>query len=368
MGGRLVATFYRLRGEARSERIGVLRARINRIKSDSNRWLLSTRFVLGPWVKAQWNGRLLKHAGRPASTVPPRGLVVVAPFYGDDRLLSGFLEHHRNLGADVFVFLDLAPTAGLAARLADQSDCAVWRPRSGPDPEKAIYWLNFLRRRYASGRWCLSLEPNELFVFPRCETRQIKDLMDFLDTERRGHLYALVIEMYGDRPAAELALDPGRHPLSALPYFDPYGYTTSPRVGPLRSVAMRGGVQRRTLFREQPRRAPALNRVPLVKWRRFYGYVAGTRLLMPRELNHPHAASHSTPTAALLRFALLESESALSLAAQVERCAIAPDSGGSLYARIAELCHRVLRHDSSERFRTSEDLIECGLLNNGQWF
>lgn len=367
MGGRLMATIYRPRREAAGARAGALRARVNKLRWEFSGWLLGTRFTALPWMAAKWHGRLLRRASGP-NRASKRGLVAVTPHYGENRLLTAFLDHHRRLGVDLFVFLDLSADGGLAARIGDQADCAVWRSRGEPDPEKAIYWLNWLRGRYADGRWCLSLEPCDLFVFPKCETRQIKDLTDFLDTERRSHLFALTVEMYGDRPAAELGLDPAGQPLAALSYFDPYGYTTSIRSGRFRNVLVRGGVQRRTVFREQPRRTPALNRTPLVKWRWYYCYVAGTRTLMPSRLNKPHPAGHSTPTGALLRFALLHGEPEGSLAARVEAGEVVPDGGGSWFSQLPELRNRALRHGSSERFTSSWDLVECGLANPGQWF
>lgn len=346
----------------------MIRARINKLRSELSNWLLAIRFMVAPWCKAQWYGRSLVHVGGPAAPVPPREVVAVVPFYGSDVLLDAFLEHHRSLGLDAFVFLDLSADAVLAARLAGQNDCTVWRPRVNPDPKKAVYWLNYLRWRHATGRWCLSLEPSDFFVFPRCETRHIKDLIDFLETEQRNHVYALVVDMYGNGPAAAAGLASGEHPLSVLPYFDPYGYATASRPNRFRSVLVRGGVQRRAAFAEQPRRAPALNRIPLVKWRPFYTYLVGTRMLLPRRLNTPHSPWHSSTTAGLLRFALLENEAALRLAARTEAADIVGEGGGRSFARLAELRPMRLRHESSRRFAGSWDLVDCGLLNPGQWF
>jgi hypothetical protein len=324
------------------------------------------RYNLWPLLRAQWGAlgmSLQVGPGHPRG----RGVVVVGPYYGNTRLLRPFLDHHRQLGADEFVFLDLSVEGGLAAALAEESDCTVWRPRGEPEPSRAIFWLNYLRRRYATGRWCLSLEPNELFVYSRSECRRLRDLTDFLEAERRNHLYALVVEMYGDRPAASLSLKPGEHPLAALPYFDALGYAAT---GPhrYRNVVVRGGVQRRTLYWDTPRRSPALDRIPLVKWRWNYLYVAGTRLLMPRRLNTSHSPWHSSPTACLLGFALLDGEATLARAAMAEAGQIVQGGGAATYPGIAALRRHRLKEDVSRRFTDSAALVDCGLLNPGQWF
>lgn len=272
--------------------------------------------------------------------------VAVVTYRGEARLLDTFLAHHRGLGLGRFVFLDLSADGGLPARLGGLPGCTVWRPRPGVavDPARLLLWSNALRHRHAAGRWCLSLDATDLLVFSRCETRPLRALIDFLETEHRNHLYALVIEMYGE---GALADDDGRAPLEQLPLFDPAGYLTDAPDAD-QGVAVRGGPRRRTLFRLLPAQSPPLDRVPLVRWSRWLRYVEGTRRLRPTGLNTPHAPWHSSPTACLLRLGLL-----------------APHAGER---EAAGLARQTLRTDVSRRFRVSDDLVDCGLLNPGQWF
>jgi hypothetical protein len=327
-----------------------------------------TKFLLLPWLLALWHRRSLQHQSGPAGPITTAEPVVISTWYGNEAMLTSFLDHHRGLGLTEFVFLDLSLAGQLAQFLADQESCAVWRPHGEWDPATAIYWLNYLRRHYGTGRWVLSLEPCDLLVFHRCETRRIADLLDFLASERRDHVYGLIMEMYGEDPATTLRLEPGENPLSKLAYFDPFGYQTLD-PGPNRNVMVRGGLQRRTVYAAAPRRSPALNRIPLVRWRWYYAYVAGTRLAMPRRLNTPHSPWHSSPTVCLLRFALLDDEASLAAAAQVEGgCEIVDDDGGRSLTAIEELRARRLKTDCSMCYGGTEDLVACGLLNPGQWF
>jgi hypothetical protein len=339
-----------------------------KLKSAPREVSTAIRHIALPWLRARRLGRRLDHLAGAAAPASASGVVVVSPFYGNHVLLASFLEHHRGLGIGEFVFLDLSADGRLAQHLAFEIGCTVWRPRGELHPGHAIYLLNYLRGRYATGRWCLSLDPGDMFVFHRSESRKIRDLIEFIESEGRGHIHATVVEMYGDRPAAVLDLKPGERPLDALPYFDPSGYTTVADDGPYESIALQGGAQRRGMFAREPRQSPMLNRVPLVKWGRFHAYLAGTHLLTPYRLNAPHYWYHTTPTACLLRFALLDDDTVLASAAKAEAGAIIPERPAPSYAAVAAMRWVQLKRDFSVRFTSSADLVACGLLNVGQWF
>lgn len=294
-----------------------------------------------------------RHAYAPA---PAGGIIAIVTYRREAPLLAAFLSHHRRLGITSFVFLDLSPEGSLAVRLQDEVDCTVWRPRRAVRGERALAWGNALRNRHARARWCLSLDACDFFVFARCETRPLAGLTDFLQSEHRDHLYALVIDMYGDGPAAEMTLSSAADPLQLMPLFDPSGYLTQ-AAGPDRSVAVSGGVRRRRLFRTMPAEAPRLDRIPLVRWQRGYAYVDDTRRLRPSRLNEPHAPWHSSPTGCLLRFRLI--------ASQDRRTG---DDGALTRDDDAVLSSETLRTEVSRRFNGSDDLVDCGLLNPGQWF
>ena len=321
--------------------------------------------LLWPWLRARLSLKALNLLSGPAEAPAGRGCVVVAAHHGDHAMADAFLAHHGRLGARHFVFLDLSRDGGLAAHLGERPGCAVWRPRDPSRPGEAPVWLNGLRARYATGRWCLSLDTTDAFVFYRCEDRRLADFTEFLDSESRDHVYALVVELYGERPAAELAA--AGVPPAALDRFDAFGFVTLD-PGRLRNVIVRGGLQRRTLHRSRPRQSPALNRVPLVKWQWFYGYVAGTRLVMPAYLNNPHTPWHSSPTACLLRYALLAQPETLETAARHEAAVAVKDGGLPAYPGLARLRDAAPLQDASRRYATTRDLVDAGLLNPGQWF
>ena len=329
---------------------------------------ITLRRILLAVLICRLSGREIALKSRRFRKLRASDLVAFVPFYGNDAILPAFLDHHRTLGVDLFVWLDLSTEGGLAARLADANDCMVWRPRGRtPKLKRSVLWLNHLRRRFGTGRWCLSLDPSEFVVFNHSETRTLKDLAEFAEGERRDHLFAIVIEMYAERPASEMSLAPGQHPLELLSLFDPLGYET-PERGRFYNIVVRGGPQRRKLFQAIPRRAPALSRIPLVKWRWFFSYAAGTRLMLPRKLNQPHAIKHANPTLCLLSFAQLDSDEVLARAAAAEAGELAPGGGDLIYPGTVRLRRLALKIAFSQPYADSADLVDTGLLNPGQWF
>jgi len=312
-------------------------------------------------------GRRMKRVAGLVDGAKVKGVPAVVPYYGDHRLLDWFLAYYRRLGIAHFVFLDIGAERDLHERLKDAPDCTIWRPEGFMHPSNTIHALNFLRRRYAMNKWVLSVGPFDLFVFPKSETRHIRDLIDFVESEQRDHVAALVIDVYGDRPAREMSYEPGMSPLSLLPFFDRFGYQTSDAQAN-RVVPIYGGVQRRALYGDEPRQAPPLNRIPLVKWTKECFYTASTRHLVPHRLNTPHSDWHSTTTGCLLRFAMLGDEHALHIAKQAEGGQLYPDHVTTLYPGASQMAEMWLVNQNSGRYESSRDLLSCGLLNNGQWF
>lgn len=325
-------------------------------------------YLVKPWIRSALFGptELQLQLG-PPSRRRPGGVVIVTPYRGEVNQIAPFIEHHAKMGVKEFVFLDLSVDGSLRPLLEGKPNCALWRPRRPDRITHVVYWLNFLRRKYATGRWCLSLEPSERFVFYRSETRSITDLIDFLTSEQRDHIYAIFLEMYGDSRAEDIHLDTGEDPADKLRYFDAFGYS-APEAGRLSNVIIRGGIQRRILYRTNPEDSPSLNRIPLVKWRWFFAYISGRRLMMPQRLNTPHAPWHSSPTACLLRYALLDPAPSIDLAARIDATEIMSDGRRSCYDAVPALRQSALKHDFSGRFTESLDLVEVGLINPGQWF
>jgi hypothetical protein len=321
-----------------------------------------------PLKLSSWRaGRQLERAFGKPNGKNISSVIAAVPYYGDHQLLPWFLTYYRKLGVNFFVFLDISADQNLTKHLGETTDCAVWIPKGLMQPGKTIHALNYLRHKYARKKWCLSVEPYDFLVFPKSETRHIRDLTDFLESEQRRHVYAIVVDAYGEVPASEMQFSDSLSPFEQLPYFDRFGYQTAAPED-LQVVPILGGVQRRFLYGDEPQKAPALNRIPLLKLTWDSYYLASTRVVVPSRFNTPHSDWHSTTTACLLRYALLSDEMALHIAKQAEPGQLYADSVIPMYCGSEIMTSVILKNQGSQVFKSSDDLLECGLINNGQWF
>lgn len=199
--------------------------------------------------------------------------------------LPYFLNYYRNLGVNHFLIVDNASDDGSREYLADQPDVSLWssahsykRSRFGVD------WLNYLQMKYGHDHWTLVVDPDEFFVYPFCDTRPLRALTDWLDASSIKSFSAMLLDMYPKGPFDAHPYQEGQDPFEIAQYFDSGNYTIR-RNTKYANLWIQGGPRARMFFADLPERAPALNKIPLVKWDREYAYVSSSHMLLPRGLN-----------------------------------------------------------------------------------
>ncbi|KZX98308.1 glycosyltransferase family 2 protein, partial [Sulfitobacter sp. HI0021] len=147
-----------------------------------------------------------------------------------------------------------------------------------------VDWLNWLQMKYAHGHWALTVDPDEFLVYPFCDTRPLRALTDWLDASSIKSFSAMLLDMYPKGRLDEEPYQAGQNPIEIASWFDSGNYTIS-RNRRFGNLWIQGGPRARVFFPDEPAKAPALNKVPLVKWDRRYAYVSSTHTLLPRGLN-----------------------------------------------------------------------------------
>lgn len=217
--------------------------------------------------------------------IRPGDILLYSTLRNERVRLPYFLDYYRDLGVNHFLIVDNGSNDGSADYLREQADVSLWatgesykRSRFGVD------WLNWLQRRYGHGHWCLVVDPDEFLIYPFCDTRPLRALTDWLDASSIKSFSAMLLDMY---PKGRLDAQPyreGQDPIEIARWFDSGNYTLrkNKRYG---NLWIQGGPRSRVFFPDAPEKAPALNKIPLVKWDRKYTYVSSTHMLLPRGLN-----------------------------------------------------------------------------------
>ncbi|MFP1643587.1 glycosyltransferase family 2 protein [Pontitalea aquivivens] len=199
--------------------------------------------------------------------------------------LPYFLDYYRSLGIGHFLIVDNGSEDGSADYLAQQPDVSVWRTQASYRRARfGMDWMNRLLRKYGTGHWTLTVDPDEFFIYPFCDTRPLEALTDWLDTYDIRSFPAMLVDMYPKGPVDAVPYAEGQNPFEIACWFDSGNYMIS-KNPELQNLWIQGGPRARVFFSDRPAEAPSLNKIPLVKWERGFVYVSSTHSLLPRGLN-----------------------------------------------------------------------------------
>jgi glycosyltransferase involved in cell wall biosynthesis len=289
-------------------------------------------------------------------------IVVMACVRNEALRLPWFLEHHRRLGVGRFLIVDNASADSTAALLDQQADVIrFYTAGSYAASRYGVDWINALAATYCEGRWVLTLDADELFYFPQCESRPLRDLTGYLERCGADACVAPLLDMYPAGPIEESDYRPGQDMLEAHPWFDATGYTTVEIDG--LSYIYRGGPRQRAFWdgQELGHPSPVLLKIPLTRWSPTTRYTKSTHLL--------EGARLSRLSGVLLHFKLA-CDFAVRAAAEADRAE--HFAGARQYAAYAAGMRRAaglnLMASCSQRLRDSRQLVELGLMRQPEDF
>ena len=281
--------------------------------------------------------------------------------------LPYFLDYYRSLGVGHFLMVDNGSVDGSAEYLSGHDDVSLWRADGSYAAARfGMDWVGALLFRHGHGHWCLTVDADEFFVYPFCDTRPLPALTDWLDDCGLRSFSAMLLDMYPRGPVDEAPYAEGQDPFEIAQWFDGANFPIR-RNPELRNLWIQGAPRARAFFADRPQAAPALNKIPLVKWRRRYAYVHSTHMLLPRGLNLTYDQSGGeAASGALLHAKFLHTirDKAEEEAERGEHYA-----GGREYAAYrAGLEHSPdLWTEWSERYINWRQLEILGLMSKGNW-
>jgi hypothetical protein len=332
---------------------------------------------------------LIEEAINARHVAMPGGIRAFSKCRNERLRLPAFLDHYRDLGVDQFYIVDNDSCDGTTEYLAGQPDVQLfWTADRFSEARGGTDWLNALLREFGVGSWCVTVDIDELLVYPGSEHAPLRTLTEYLD--RRGYeaLSCLLLDLYPAGPLHECSYQPGDDLLATAPYFDVGPYQRSP-VDMCPGVLIRGGARERIFYpafrkrtlaakiyagmcyhaarrmpflREMPwirssrrRYSPCLTKVPLVRWDEQSSYVYSTHFVSRKVV--------APDTGVLLHFKFLQDfhSRAIHEAARAEYY-----DGAYEYRRYAEKLNQnpamTFMDDASTRFEGTTELVRLGLI------
>jgi hypothetical protein len=215
------------------------------------------------------------------------------------------------------------------------------------------------------GKWCVTVDPDEFLVYPHCEQRDLHSLTARLDAIGQPSLYTVLLDAYAQGPLSRAVLAPDADPFEVCPWFD--RFNLSQRFdAETQGFWVQGGVRMRRFFADRPEQAPALNKVPLVRWTSGLRYVSSMHHLNDLRLN---CTVHERPDAvsgALFHFKYL---SLLREKASEEMVRGEHYAGSTEYKAYFDAGDvQLFDPEISLRYTGSEQLQRLGFMQAGTWF
>jgi tetratricopeptide (TPR) repeat protein/glycosyltransferase involved in cell wall biosynthesis len=277
------------------------------------------------------------------------------------------LAYHRSLGISRFFVVDNDSTDDTLPWLLDQPDVHVWQTdgsfraaRCGTD------WLELLLREYGVNHWCLIVDADELLWYVDCETRRLEALCADLDQKGKRALFAVLLDMYSDKPIRETQYQRGQDFLAVCPYFDRQFYhsKTDNFFGHNEHSSYFGGLRQRVFAGKEPGQNEnyfyCLNKVPLLKYDRSF--------VLSDNLHWTNCRDVADETGCLLHFKYfssflnqvreeVERKEHWNEAIQYRQYANAINANPHL---------RLFAEEHSVQFRGSQQLVEFGIIRKDQ--
>ncbi|RVV97862.1 glycosyltransferase family 2 protein [Mesobaculum littorinae] len=318
-------------------------------------------------IRAFRKRRELTSVADRTAEVRPGDTLLFATLRNERIRLPYFLAYYRAMGIQHFFFVDNGSDDGSADYLAQQGDVSLWHTRKSYRKARfGMDWMNWLLRRYAHGHWALTVDVDEFLVFPFCDTRPIQALTDWLDASQVRALGTLLLDMYPKGPLTRQPYREGADPFATASWFDSGNYMISKNWDTW-NLWIQGGPRARVFFADRPDQAPALNKIPLVKWHRSYAYISSTHMLLPRGLNLVYDMAGGEKTSGCLLHAKFLDTITGKAAEELKR--------GEHYAgsREYKAYDKRVREDPdlwckwSEKYINWRQLEILGLMSTGNW-
>jgi hypothetical protein len=170
-------------------------------------------------ITKDWTGIDVGHLG-------DSDVIAVCAMHNSELLVKPYVEHHRNIGVNNFVFIDNHSddkSVEMLRILADNGvKIDVWSADDKFDGVKAMGWKQRMFVHYGLDRWYLNLDIDEHATYLNHEQHTLPDLIQTVAKNGKEIVGGMLVDMYPD----DNILDGGQNDLQTkYTFFDRDTYT-----------------------------------------------------------------------------------------------------------------------------------------------
>lgn len=289
--------------------------------------------------------------------------VVVMVVRNEFSRIPYFLCYYRKMGFKHFLIIDNLSDDGTRELLSSEDGVTLYYTSSSyKESRYGNDWINYVLSRHCHNKWILYVDADELLVYPNEERATIDVLTDYLTRCGIEKLDCLMIDMYSDKNADDNICEPGKNPLEVCDLFDTTGYVKYFEAA-TNTCWIKGGVRGRIFFAKDLSMGPALNKIPLVRWRRGYVFLKSAHQLWPFRLNSDAASANGKISGALMHFKFISASSVNLVDPQILK---QHTSEYNTYINVAYKGSFLMK-GNTYRFSSSCDFIASGLISGQDW-
>ncbi|WP_375401442.1 glycosyltransferase family 2 protein [uncultured Amnibacterium sp.] len=270
-----------------------------------------------------------------------------------------FLDYYARLGVQHVILIDNGSTDDLDAVIRERAQVSLLRAdgsygsaRYGND------WVNRVLTKYCAGKWTLYVDADEFLVYAGSTTRALPELITVLEAHGQAGLPCLMVDLYSDQAVGDNEYRRGVDPLSVCRLYDASGYERQYEQMS-RTTWVKGGVRGRAFFADR-QEGPALNKIPLVRWRRRYAYLKSSHQLWPLRLNELAAKP-------MVSGALLHQKFLSSFATKADDTAQRGEHTQEYLAYIGLSARGGFPGPTTKEYRDPAGLVEDHLISPSPW-
>jgi len=149
---------------------------------------------------------------KPDVSIPEDGIALVTPVYNEFLRLPYFIEFHKRLGVTHFFIIDNNSTDETRHYCQSVSNCYYFYTDTSYNiTHSGREWIEEICNYYCNDRWVLTLDADELFIFPGHELCDLRFLTKYLDNYEYKIITTAFIDFYSDRTLSETTYSRGEN-------------------------------------------------------------------------------------------------------------------------------------------------------------